>query len=83
MNFNEMSLPYTIIATYIDGKRVLVNTPMSLSVATRLVEKVIKEKAQIFEAIEIVDNYTGEIAYSVKANIRTEVDFEIYDPYNA
>lgn len=82
MNPNEITLPYTIIVTYTDGEQVSADTCLSLSMATYFAENMVKENLRIFEAIEIVDNYTGEIVYSIKANIRTDIDFEIYNPYN-
>ena len=83
MNFNEITLPYNFVITYTDGEQASADTPMSLSVATRFAESMVKENLRAIEAIEIVDNYTGEIVYSVKANIRIDVDIEIYNPYNA
>lgn len=83
MNFNEMTLPYTFVITYTDGEQISADTPMSLSMATHFAENMVKENLSTFEAIEILDNYTGEIVYSVKANIRIDVDIEIYNPYNA
>ena len=83
MNFNEITLPYNFVITYTDGEQASADTPMSLSVATRFAESMVKESLSAIEAIEIVDNYTGEIVYSVKANIRIDVDIEIYNPYNA
>lgn len=83
MNFNEITLPYNFVITYTDGEQASADTPMSLSVATRFAESMVKENLSAIEAIEIVDNYTGEIVYSVKANIRIDVDIEIYNPYNA
>ena len=83
MNFNEITLPYNFVITYTDGEQASADTPMSLSVATRFAEGMVKENLSAIEAIEIVDNWTGEIVYSVKANIRIDVDIEIYNPYNA
>ena len=83
MNFNEITLPYNFVITNTDGEQASADTPMSLSVATRFAESMVKENLSAIEAIEIVDNYTGEIVYSVKANIRIDVDIEIYNPYNA
>ena len=83
MNFNEITLPYTFVVTFTDGEQISAETPMSLSMATRFAENMVKENLNAIEAIEIVDNYTGEIVYSVKANIRIDVDIEIYNPYNA
>ena len=83
MNFNEITLPYTFVVTFTDGEQISAETPMSLSMATRFAENMVKENLNAIEAIEIVDNYTGEIVYSVKANIRIDVDIEVYNPYNA
>lgn len=83
MNPNEITFPYTLVVTFADGDQSSVDTPMSLSVATRFAEDMVKENLRAIEAIEIVDNYTGEIVYSVKANVRIDVDIEIYNPYNA
>ena len=80
---NEIAFPYTFVITYTDGEQISADTPMSLSMATHFAENMVKENLRTFEAVEIVDNYTGEIVYSIKANIRTEVDIEIYNPYNA
>ena len=79
---NEIAFPYTFVITYTDGEQISADTPMSLSMATHFAENMVKENLRTFEAVEIVDNYTGEIVYSIKANIRTEVDIEIYNPYN-
>lgn len=83
MDFNEITLPYNFVITYTDGEQISVDTPLSLSMVTRFAENMVKENLDVIEAIEIVDNYTGEIVYSVKANIRIDVDIEIYNPYNA
>ena len=83
MNPNEITLPYNLLVTFTDGGQSSVDTFMSLSIATRFAEDMVKENLDAIEAIEIVDNYTGEIVYSVKANIRIDVDIEIYNPYNA
>lgn len=80
---NEITFPYTFVITYTDGEQISANSPMSLSAATHSAEDMVKENLNAIEAIEIVDNYTGEIVYSVKANIRIDVDIEIYNPYNA
>lgn len=80
MNF---TCPYTLIITYTDGEQISVGTPFSLSAATHFAEEMVKENLTAIEAVEIVDNYTGEIVYSVKANIRIDIDIEIYNPYNA
>ena len=82
MNFNEITLPYTLVITYTDGEQISAETPMSLSMATHFAENMVKENPIAIEAVEIVDNYTGELVYSVKANIRIDIDFEIYNPYN-
>ena len=83
MNFNEITLPYVIVATYVNGEQSSANTPLSLSMATRFAENLVRENLTTIEAVEVVDNYTGEIVYSVKANIRIDIGFEIYNPYNA
>lgn len=83
MNFNEITLPYILIITFADGEQISAETPMSLSMATHFAENMVKENLTAVEAVEIVDNWTGEIVYSVKANIRIDIDFEIYNPYNA
>ena len=83
MNPNEITFPYTFVVTFTNGDQSSVGTPMSLSVATRFAEDKVKENLDIIEAIEIVDNYTGELVYSVKANIRIDIAFEVYNPYNA
>lgn len=85
MNFNEITLPYTLVITFIDGEQISAETPLSLSMATHFAECMVKESLTAIEAVEIVDNYTGEIVYSVKTNIRIriDIDFEIYNPYNA
>ena len=80
---NEITFPYNFVITYTDGEQISADTPMSLSVATRFAEDMVRGNLRAIEAIEIVDNYTGEIVYSVKANIRIDVDIEIYNPYNA
>lgn len=82
MNFNEITLPYNFVITYTDGEQISADTPMSLSMATHFAENMVKENLTAIEAVEIVDNYTGEIVYSVKANIRIDIAFEIYNPYN-
>ena len=83
MNPNEITFPYTLVVTFTDGEQSSVDTPMSLSVATRFAEDMVKENLDVIEAIEIVDNYTGELVYSFKANIRIDIAFEVYNPYNA
>ena len=83
MNFNEITLPYNFVITYTDGEQISADTPMSLSMATHFAENMVKENLTAIEAVEIVDNYTGEVVYSVKANIRIDIDIEIYNPYNA
>lgn len=83
MNPNEITFPYTLVVTFADGEQSSVDTPMSLSMATHFAEDMVKENLDIIEAIEIVDNYTGELVYSVKANIRIDIAFEVYNPYNA
>lgn len=79
---NEITFPYNFVITYTDGEQISADTPMSLAMATRFAESMVKENLSAVEAIEIVDNYTGEIVYSAKANIRIDVDIEIYNPYN-
>lgn len=83
MNFNESTPPYTFVVTFASGKQFSVTTVLSLSMATRFAEEQIRKNMDGIEAIEIVDNYTGEIVYSVKANIRIDFTLEIYNPYNA
>ena len=80
---NEITFPYNFVITYTDGEQISADTPMSLAMATHFAENMVKENLNAIEAIEIVDNYTGEIVYSVKANIRIDVNIEIYNPYNA
>lgn len=80
---NEITFPYNLVITYTDGEQISADTPMSLAAATHFAESMVKENLSSVEAIEIVDNYTGELVYSVKANIRIDVDIEIYNPYNA
>lgn len=80
---NEIAFPYTFVITYTDGEQISADTPMSLSMATHFAENMVKENLTAIEAVEIVDNYTGEVVYSVKANIRIDIDIEIYNPYNA
>ena len=80
---NEITFPYNLVITYTDGEQICADTPISLAAATHFAESMVKENLSAVEAIEIVDNYTGEIVYSVKANIRIDVDIEIYNPYNA
>ena len=80
---NEITFPYNFVITYTDGEQISADTLMSLSMATHFAENMVKENLDAVEAVEIVDNYTGEIVYSVKANIRIDVDIEIYNPYNA
>ena len=80
---NEIAFPYTFVITYTDGEQISANSPMSLSAATHSAEDMVRGNLTAIEAVEIVDNYTGEIVYSVKANIRIDVDIEIYNPYNA
>ena len=80
---NEITFPYNFVITYTDGEQISADTPMSLAAATHFAESMVKENLSSVEAIEIVDNYTGEIVYSVKANIRIDIDIEIYNPYNA
>lgn len=79
---NEITFPYTFVITYTDGEQISVETLKSLSVATRLAEEQVRKNLDNIEAIEIVDNYTGEIVYSVKANIRIDITLETYNPYN-
>lgn len=83
MNFNEITLPYNIIVTYTNGEQRSADTALSLSMATRFAEDMVKTNLTRIGAVEVVDNYTGEIVYSVKTNIRIDVGFEIYNPYNA
>lgn len=80
---NEITFPYTFVITYTDGEQISANSPMSLSAATHFAEDMVKENLTAVEAVEIVDNWTGEIVYSVKANIRIDIEFNIYNPYNA
>ena len=80
---NEITFPYNFVITYTDGEQISADTPMSLSAATHFAEDVVKGNLRAIEAVEIVDNWTGEIVYSVKANVRIDVDIEIYNPYNA
>lgn len=80
---NEITFPYTFVITYTDGEQISANSPMSLSAATHFAEDMVKENLTAIEAVEIVDNWTGEIVYSVKANIRIDIEFNIYNPYNA
>ena len=80
---NEITFTYTFVITYTDGMQISANSPMSLTAATHFAESMVKENLRAIEAVEIVDNCTGEIVYSVKANIRIDIDFEIYNPYNA
>ena len=80
---NEIAFPYTFVITYTDGEQISADTPMSLSMATHFAENMVKENLTAIEAVEIVDNYTGEVVYSAKANIRIDIDIEIYNPYNA
>ena len=75
--------PYTFVITYTDGEQISADTPFSLAMATHFAESMVKENLTAIDAVEIRDNYTGEIVYSVKANIRIDVDIEIYNPYNA
>lgn len=80
---NEITFPYNFVITYTDGEQISADTPMSLAAATHFAESMVKENLSAVEAIEIVDNWTGEIVYSVKANIRIDIEFNIYNPYNA
>lgn len=80
---NEITFPYNFIITYTDGEQISADTPMSLAAATHFAESMVKENLSSVEAIEIVDNYTGELVYSIKANIRIDVDIEVYNPYSA
>lgn len=80
---NEITFPYTFVITYTDGEQISADTPMSLSMATHFAENMVKENLTAVEAVEIVDNYTGELVYSFKANIRIDIAFEVYNPYNA
>lgn len=80
---NEITFPYTFVITYTDGEQISANSPMSLAAATHFAEEMVKENLTAVEAVEIVDNWTGEIVYSVKANIRIDIEFNIYNPYNA
>jgi hypothetical protein len=82
MNPNEITFPYNFAITFTDGEQSSVDIPLSLSMATRFAEDMVRENLDVIEAIEIVDNYTGELVYSVKANIRIDISFETYNPYN-
>lgn len=74
--------PYTFNITYTDGEQISAKSPMSLAAATHFAEQMVKENLTSVAGVEIVDNWTGEIVYSVKANIRIDITFDIYNPYN-
>lgn len=77
-----IKLPYLLAIHYNDGSIVNTDTPLSLSMAAMFAKDLVTSNLDEIESVDVIDNYTGEVVYTIKANIRIEIDLEVYNPYN-
>lgn len=62
----------------LDGEEQELNVPLSAKSCRALAERIMAENEDCIE-VRVVNLLTGEIVYSIKRNIRIEVDYEVYD----
>ena len=81
---NEITFPYTCTFTYADGSQIHISTPMSLAAVIHCVRETVKEFPETVSNIDVVDNYTGEVVYTIsaKSSVITIVEIEEYNPYD-
>lgn len=77
--------PYNITITYACGAEICVDTTLSLTAATNYARELVKSAPEMVSNVEVIDNYTGEVVYTIsaKVNVIVSVEIEEYNPYNA
>lgn len=82
---NDITFPYNFTITFADGAQITADTPMSLSAATHYAREFVKNYPEVVSNVDVVDNYTGEVVYTISAKVSVIVTVEIeeYNPYDA
>ena len=77
--------PYNITITYACGAEICADTTLSLTAATNYARELVKSAPEMVSNVEVIDNYTGEVVYTIsaKVNVIVSVEIEEYNPYNA
>ena len=77
--------PYNFAITYACGTKICADTALSLTAATNYARELVKSAPEVVSNVDVIDNYTGEVVYTIsaKVNVIVSVEIEEYNPYDA
>ena len=76
--------PYCMMVTYADGDEVVVHILKNLPSAIQFCKEFVQEYPETVSKIDVIDNSTGEVVYTISAKVSviTIVEIEEYNPYD-
>ena len=72
--------PYYFHIQLRDGTTVDISAYTSLHASVEAVRDMFAQSPEVYQSADIVDNYTGEVVYTISTKII--IDLDEYNPYN-